>query len=178
MPSATDISKKQRYREAGIDTKFFLSKSVYLGSFEKFLVFLKSKKEFYVGTFEKNKFYPVVYLCVDNISKKKIGVDMVYVTQKYRGKNLAMKFYRYLITEHGYTIVSGGSQSPGGKSIWIALSKQRNVDVRLGCRDYSCRRSSIRFINGKYRIPPGIDDTIVNDVYFIASENIESEFAY
>lgn len=177
MPSDTCVLKKQKHREHGIDTNWFLSNSVFIDTFQKFQVFLVNKTTFYVGEFIKNKFFPVIYLEVTNISRKKISVDMIYVTEKHRGKNLAMKFYKHLIVYNGYTIVSGGSQSPGGKSIWISLSKQKGVDIRLGQRDYSMRKSPIRFVNGKYKIPYG-SNNIIDDVFFIASADDERELYY
>jgi hypothetical protein len=92
----------------------------------------------------------------------------VYVHADHRGKNLATKLYQFLIVNHGMTIVSGSTQSPGGKHVWRQLSKCKDVDIRISTP--SERKTNDRFINGKY--PEGIE---IADVVFIASKLIQKK---
>ena len=57
-------------------------------------------------------------------------VDMMRVDNKYRGKNIAPKLYKFLVNKlPGLIIQAGEQQSPGGQSIWSRLSKQSGVIV-------------------------------------------------
>jgi hypothetical protein len=56
-------------------------------------------------------------------------VDLVEVDSRYKGRNLAVKLYAFLIKELGITLMAGGSQSPGGRHIWNRLIKDRQLTI-------------------------------------------------
>jgi len=56
-------------------------------------------------------------------------VDMVEVDSRYKGKKLANKLYRFLMKTLGITMMAGSSQSVGGRYIWNALAKDREITV-------------------------------------------------
>lgn len=57
-------------------------------------------------------------------------VTLVGIDDLYKGFNLAPKIYAYLLKNFtGWILRSGSSQSPGGKSIWNSLCRERGVSV-------------------------------------------------
>jgi hypothetical protein len=56
-------------------------------------------------------------------------VKLVGIHPAYAGQNIAPKFYHWLVTKGNISLVSGYEQSPGGKSIWVRLSKMPGVFV-------------------------------------------------
>ncbi len=182
MPSATDIEKIDHKQETTVNLKNILSDDyVFMGMDSGFYCFRemdttysyrKGKDyNFFYADFDKKTGKFAVIAKVDLAKKKgdRWGVDMVYVHSKHRGKNLAAKLYRYLITIHNIEIVSGSSQSPGGKHVWRCLSKFKDVDIRISTNDCK-RKTNHRFVNGKY--PADVD---ISSVVFIATRAKQTE---
>tara|TARA_R100000353_G_scaffold175617_1_gene146462 strand:+ start:1374 stop:1886 length:513 start_codon:yes stop_codon:yes gene_type:complete len=70
------------------------------------------------------------YRIVANITLSKRGsfwhVDMVQVSQWYRGNGIARLAYSFLIRK-GYSLQAGDSQSPGGRFVWNELAKDSRL---------------------------------------------------
>jgi GNAT superfamily N-acetyltransferase len=166
MPTDTSVSEITTFRETKSKLSTILTERKFIGMFDKYYVFYSryANNDIYTA-FDVGKDFnctPVVKLELDKISGNRYEVDFVYVHQKYRGKDLAAKFYSYLVTEHDFVILSGSSQSKGGRSIWISLSRSKKVDIFISNRDGK-RKTQARFINGKY--PSTVE---ISDVQFIA----------
>jgi hypothetical protein len=56
-------------------------------------------------------------------------VDLLEVDSRYKGKNLAVKLYTFLLKEEGITLRAGAVQSAGGRYVWNKLSRHKNVTV-------------------------------------------------
>jgi hypothetical protein len=63
----------------------------------------------------------------DKISGSK--VDTITVSEDYRGQNLSMLMYMLAMSKYGMLLVSGSSQTPGGRKNWIRLSRLPGVEV-------------------------------------------------
>jgi GNAT superfamily N-acetyltransferase len=183
MPSSTDIQLIDSRLEYSISLKNILSHDYsFLGMDSGYYCFKEIDNTY---SYRKGKDYNFIYADFDkkigkfvviakvDLGKKKSsdrwGVDMVYVHSKHRGKNLAAKLYRYLITIHGFEIVSGSTQSPGGKHVWRSLSKFKDVDIRISTSDHK-RKTNNRFVNGRYP-----SDVNIVDVVFIATRAKQKE---
>jgi hypothetical protein len=64
-------------------------------------------------------------------------VDMLRVDSRYKGQNLAVKLYRFLMRKMGITMKAGSSQSAGGRYVWNKLSKTPGVVVYAKKSPYS-----------------------------------------
>ena len=56
-------------------------------------------------------------------------VDMLQVDSRYKGNNLAIKIYRFLMRKMDITLMSGKSQSAGGRYVWNKMSKTPGIVV-------------------------------------------------
>ena len=56
-------------------------------------------------------------------------VDLLQVDSRYKGNNLAVKIYRFLMRKMDITLMAGSSQSPGGRYVWNKLAKSSGVTV-------------------------------------------------
>jgi len=56
-------------------------------------------------------------------------VDMIRVDSRYKGQNLAVKLYRFLMRKMDITLKAGSSQSAGGRYIWNKLAKTPGVVI-------------------------------------------------
>ena len=56
-------------------------------------------------------------------------VDMLQVDSRYKGQNLAVKLYRFLMRKMDITLKAGSSQSAGGRYIWNKLAKTPGVVI-------------------------------------------------
>ena len=64
-------------------------------------------------------------------------VDLVNVDSRYKGNNLAVKFYCFLIRKLNITLKAGSSQSSGGRYIWNKLAKVKDITVYAKKSTYS-----------------------------------------
>ena len=64
-------------------------------------------------------------------------VDMLQVDSRYKGNNLAVKIYRFLMRKMDITLMAGSSQSPGGRYVWNKLAKSSGVTVYAKKSPYS-----------------------------------------
>ena len=64
-------------------------------------------------------------------------VDLVNVDSRYKGNNLAVKFYCFLIRKLNITLKAGSSQSSGGRYIWSKLAKVKDITVYAKKSTYS-----------------------------------------
>ena len=64
-------------------------------------------------------------------------VDLLQVDSRYKGKNLAVKLYTFLLKDEGITLRAGGSQSAGGRYVWNKLAKTPGVVVYAKKSPYS-----------------------------------------
>ena len=64
-------------------------------------------------------------------------VDMLQVDSRYKGQNLAVKLYRFLMRKMDITLMAGSSQSPGGRYVWNKLAKSSDVMVYAKKSPYS-----------------------------------------
>jgi hypothetical protein len=167
MPTDTSVAEVTTYRETPLKLSEVLSDRKFIGMFEKLYVFHRKyagEDHYTAFSLDKDNVIPVVKVELDKISGNRYEVSFVYVHQKYRGKDMAAKLYTYLVTAHEMVILSGASQSRGGRSIWIALSRSKKVEIFISNRDGK-RKTQARFINGKY------PDTVeIDDVQFIATK--------
>ena len=56
-------------------------------------------------------------------------VDMLQVDSRYKGQNLAVKLYRFLMRKMDITMKAGSSQSAGGRYVWNKLAKTPGVVI-------------------------------------------------
>lgn len=61
------------------------------------------------------------------------GYDIrwVGVHPDFRGRKLAMKLYAYLITKTKTRLWSGAQQTPDGRKLWLNLSKEPGIEMRV-----------------------------------------------
>ena len=64
-------------------------------------------------------------------------VDLIQVDSRYKGNNLAVKIYRFLMRKMDITLMAGSSQSPGGRYVWNKLAKSSGVTVYAKKSPYS-----------------------------------------
>ena len=64
-------------------------------------------------------------------------IDMLQVDSRYKGKNLAIKIYKFLMKKMNITLKAGTSQSAGGRYVWNKLSKTPGVVVYAKKSPYS-----------------------------------------
>ena len=73
------------------------------------------------------------------LSKERVGwhVDLLNVDSRYKGNNLAIKIYKFLMKKLDITLMAGTSQSAGGRYVWNKLAKTRGVTVYAKKSPYS-----------------------------------------
>ena len=64
-------------------------------------------------------------------------IDMLSVDSRYKGNNLAIKIYKFLMKKMDITLKAGSSQSAGGRYVWNKLAKTRGVTVYAKKSPYS-----------------------------------------
>ena len=64
-------------------------------------------------------------------------VDLLNVDSRYKGSNLAIKIYKFLMKKLDITLMAGTSQSAGGRYVWNKLAKTRGVTVYAKKSPYS-----------------------------------------
>ena len=64
-------------------------------------------------------------------------VDLLSVDSRYKGNNLAIKIYKFLMKKMDITLMAGTSQSAGGRYVWNKLSKTPGVVVYAKKSPYS-----------------------------------------
>jgi hypothetical protein len=64
-------------------------------------------------------------------------VDLLSVDSRYKGNNLAIKIYKFLMNKMDITLKAGTSQSAGGRYVWNKLSKTPGVVVYAKKSPYS-----------------------------------------
>ena len=64
-------------------------------------------------------------------------VDLLSVDSRYKGNNLAIKVYKFLMKKMDITLKAGTSQSAGGRYVWNKLSKTPGVVVYAKKSPYS-----------------------------------------
>ena len=57
------------------------------------------------------------------------AVDLLQVDSRYKGKNLAIRLYRFLLRRLDITLRAGDSQSAGGRAVWNRLARTSGVVV-------------------------------------------------
>ena len=64
-------------------------------------------------------------------------VDILRVDSRYKGNNLAVKLYTFLLKDEGITLRGGSSQSAGGRYVWNKLARHKDVTVYAKKSPYS-----------------------------------------
>ncbi len=64
-------------------------------------------------------------------------IDLLQVDSRYKGKNLAIKTYKFLMNKMDITLKAGSNQSAGGRYVWNKLSKTPGVVVYAKKSPYS-----------------------------------------
>ena len=64
-------------------------------------------------------------------------VDLLQVDSRYKGNNLAIKIYRFIMKKMNITLMAGTSQSAGGRYVWNKLAKTPGVVVYAKKSPYS-----------------------------------------
>ena len=74
-----------------------------------------------------------------DLSKERAAwhVDMLNVDSRYKGNNLAIKIYRFIMKKMNITLMAGTSQSAGGRYVWNKLAKTPGVVVYAKKSPYS-----------------------------------------
>jgi hypothetical protein len=62
--------------------------------------------------------------------KNAVQVDTITVDEDYRGRSIAKSLYGIVLSELKLTLLSGASQTPGGRRNWLSLSKIPGVEVQ------------------------------------------------
>lgn len=71
------------------------------------------------------------FLELEAFGRYKLGFDVVQagVRKSYQGQGLMLAFYQWLVKRRGITLVSGLSQSPGGRKLWEKLANSPGIFV-------------------------------------------------
>ena len=64
-------------------------------------------------------------------------VDMLKVDSRYKGKNLAIKIYKFLMRKMDIIMMAGSEQSAGGRYVWNKLARSPGVMVYAKKSPYS-----------------------------------------
>ena len=64
-------------------------------------------------------------------------VNLLSVDSRYKGNNLAIKIYKFLLKRMDITLMAGISQSAGGRYVWNKLNKERDITVYAKKSPYS-----------------------------------------
>ena len=64
-------------------------------------------------------------------------VNLLSVDSRYKGNNLAIKIYKFLLKRMDITLMAGISQSAGGRYVWNKLNKERDIVVYARKSPYS-----------------------------------------
>jgi len=64
-------------------------------------------------------------------------VNLLNVDSRYKGNNLAIKIYKFLLKRMDITLMAGISQSAGGRYVWNKLNKERDITVYARKSPYS-----------------------------------------
>ena len=64
-------------------------------------------------------------------------VDLLNVDSRYKGNNLAIKIYKFLMKKLDITLMAGTSQSAGGRYVLNKLNKERDITVYAKKSPYS-----------------------------------------
>ena len=64
-------------------------------------------------------------------------VNLLNVDSRYKGNNLAIKIYKFLLKKMDITLMAGMSQSAGGRYVWNKLNKERDITVYAKKSPYS-----------------------------------------
>ena len=64
-------------------------------------------------------------------------VNLLSVDSRYKGNNLAVKLYRFLMRKMAITMKAGSSQSAGGRYVWNKLAKTPGVVIYAKKSPYS-----------------------------------------
>ena len=64
-------------------------------------------------------------------------VDLLSVDSRYKGNNLAIKIYKFLMKKLDITLMAGTSQSAGGRYVWNKLAKTPGAVVYAKKSPYS-----------------------------------------
>ena len=64
-------------------------------------------------------------------------IDLVNVDSRYKGKNLAVKIYKFLMNKLDITLMAGTSAAVGGRYVWNKLNKERDITVYARKSPYS-----------------------------------------
>ena len=106
---------------------------------------------------QEERSYQVIWVYDRNVTKKICGetrfriaavvelskergawhVDMLQVDSRYKGQNLAVKLYRFLMRKMAITMKAGSSQSAGGRYVWNKLAKTPVVLIYAKKSPYS-----------------------------------------
>jgi len=62
--------------------------------------------------------------------KDAVMVDTITVDEDYRGRSIAKSLYGIVLSELKLPLMSGASQTPGGRRNWLSLSKIPGVEVQ------------------------------------------------
>ena len=65
------------------------------------------------------------------------NVNMLNVDSRYKGNNLAIKIYKFIMKKMDITLMAGHSQSAGGRYVWNKLNKERDITVYAKKSPYS-----------------------------------------
>ena len=57
------------------------------------------------------------------------GVDLMQIDSRYKGQNLSIRLYRWLLRRLDITLQAGDSQSAGGRWVWNRLARTPGVVV-------------------------------------------------
>ena len=64
-------------------------------------------------------------------------VDLLKVDSSYKGKNLAVKIYGFILKKMDITLMAGCAQSAGGRYVWNKMVKKSNITVYAKKSPYS-----------------------------------------
>jgi len=64
-------------------------------------------------------------------------INVLKVDSRFRGDNLAIKLYKFILTKLDITLKAGDSQSPGGRYVWNKLYKTAGVVIYARKSPYS-----------------------------------------
>lgn len=82
-----------------------------------------------LSTTRRNKTRRIMQITLTYTKRGSYTVEMVSIDRKYQGHGIAPRIYRYIMRKFGIVLEAGSQQSPGGRSVWAALSKMTRITM-------------------------------------------------
>lgn len=126
-----DVSKKEgaeRLHRNEVEKDIVKRKGQYYYGFEKD----SSGGHAFVGEYNKhrkNEFVKLGYIDLEQVGSNRYTVELASLSGRSRGKGIGKGLYDFILTDMKFILVSGSSQSIGGRKVWKYLAGNRRYIV-------------------------------------------------